>query len=132
MAKAAYDRERRLENLETLRAYDRERGRSPERRAATIARGAEWRSRNRLRDRELKAEYKLRRRGADTATLDYARVLKEDPCAYCASVTESIDHVSPLVDGGLDHWTNLAPSCMDCNRRKHSMPLLSFLLAQAS
>lgn len=48
-------------------------------------------------------------------------------CHYCAKkfkVEElTMDHLIPLIRGGLSNKGNLVPSCKDCNfKKKHSLP----------
>jgi hypothetical protein len=48
-------------------------------------------------------------------------------CAYCGnhftSNKLSRDHVVPVSKGGLDIWTNVVTSCIDCNTRKGAKSL---------
>jgi hypothetical protein len=39
-------------------------------------------------------------------------------CVYCGKPADSVDHIMPRSRGGSDTIDNLAPACMDCNRRK--------------
>ena len=52
-------------------------------------------------------------------------------CAYCgARLTKgnrSLDHKIPLVRGGTNEISNLAPSCLRCNQRKHLRTAAEFL-----
>lgn len=53
-------------------------------------------------------------------------------CAYCDSpfgptVVPEVDHVIPLARGGLHEWTNLAPACRTCNRRKSDLDIADWL-----
>ena len=83
---------------------------------------------------EFKAAQPNRRKAARRARINrqsYASkkflYCRHDPCAYCGGPSDTIDHIEPKVRGGSDHWTNLTASCMSCNSRKGSMPLLLFL-----
>lgn len=52
-------------------------------------------------------------------------------CAYCDTTltkkNRSLDHMVPLVRGGTNDITNLVPSCLRCNQRKHSMTAEEFM-----
>lgn len=39
-------------------------------------------------------------------------------CAYCGQTADTLDHVQPIVRGGLTIPTNLVPACRECNLRK--------------
>lgn len=65
---------------------------------------------------------------ATTETREWARTILADPCAYCGSPTEQIDHVVPISRGGDHDWTNLIGACESCNRHKHANSLLQFLM----
>lgn len=39
-------------------------------------------------------------------------------CAYCGGLTETVDHVIPLIRGGDNFEGNLAPACRKCNASK--------------
>jgi 5-methylcytosine-specific restriction endonuclease McrA len=58
----------------------------------------------------------------------WARILRNDPCAYCGAPTEHLDHIVPVAEGGEQRWTNLTAACARCNRAKHADSLLMFLL----
>lgn len=58
---------------------------------------------------------------------EWARILRNDPCAYCGSPVEAIDHIHPVALGGEHRWSNLTGACHDCNRRKSAKTLLAFL-----
>lgn len=60
----------------------------------------------------------------------WLKVLALDPCAYCGAPAPggTVDHVDPLVDGGVDGPENLTGACLSCNSSKCSTPLLPFLL----
>lgn len=61
---------------------------------------------------------KNRRRAAGPLTASTVREILKDPCAYCGGLADTIDHVLPTSRGGTNARKNLAPACMDCNRRK--------------
>lgn len=57
-------------------------------------------------------------------------------CTYCdrsfgAKVVPEIDHIRPLSKGGLHEWSNLAPSCRDCNRAKSDTDMTDWLAVTA-
>ena len=39
-------------------------------------------------------------------------------CHYCGNPANSVDHVTPKVEGGTDHPTNLVASCIADNSRR--------------
>jgi 5-methylcytosine-specific restriction endonuclease McrA len=57
----------------------------------------------------------------------YRRAVRRDPCVYCGSPGQALDHVVPRSHGGLDDWTNRASACHACNGGKMQTPLLVFL-----
>lgn len=48
-------------------------------------------------------------------------VLASGPCAYCASPSETVDHIIPVVHGGTNDRSNLAPACYICNYEKGNL-----------
>jgi len=58
----------------------------------------------------------------------YRRAILRDPCVYCGGISNTLDHIQSLADGGENGWENRAPACADCNRRKGDLPVLLFLL----
>lgn len=58
----------------------------------------------------------------------YREIIKQDPCVYCGATSVAIDHITPIVEGGSDVWTNLAPVCKPCNSTKRSRSILTLLL----
>jgi hypothetical protein len=52
-------------------------------------------------------------------------------CVYCGKqVKLTLDHIQPLVDGGLHDIENAAPACKSCNSKKGIKSLLMFLYHQ--
>jgi 5-methylcytosine-specific restriction endonuclease McrA len=47
-------------------------------------------------------------------------VLRRDAhrCAYCGRSADSVDHVVPRCQGGVDQWENTVAACRPCNQRK--------------
>lgn len=37
---------------------------------------------------------------------------------YCGAAADTVDHITPLVRGGREHPSNLAPACRSCNSSK--------------
>jgi 5-methylcytosine-specific restriction endonuclease McrA len=72
----------------------------------------------------------LLRPDAPEAVSSYRMALRHDPCAYCGSASETIDHIEAQGEGGRNHWSNLTGACGNCNQRKGTRPLLGFLLAK--
>lgn len=58
---------------------------------------------------------------------DYVSILYHDPCAYCSGVADHLDHVTPSIRGGPDHWSNYTAACGVCNATKGSASLLGFM-----
>lgn len=136
---AAKERERRLRDPEVARAKDRVAYLKKGPRAAAKAR--EYREKNqdavRARDRARYVanrdarladmrDRKLRR-GRTEATYEFAKVVLSDPCAYCGGLADTVDHIVPFADGGLDEWENMTGACRSCNGGKAKRPLLVFL-----
>jgi HNH endonuclease len=63
-------------------------------------------------------------------TAEYVSIIRRDPCAYCGAPMKHVDHVVPFADGGPTDWTNLAPACARCNRRKNWKSVLFFMLSE--
>lgn len=55
-------------------------------------------------------------------------VVRRDPCPYCYAPSETVEHVTPLAQGGHDRPDNLVGACKRCNGLKGTLPLLTFLL----
>lgn len=39
-------------------------------------------------------------------------------CKYCGDIADSIDHLTPLVQGGKHEWSNIDMICLQCNVSK--------------
>jgi hypothetical protein len=103
--------DRRLQNLEAAREYDRRR----------------WPSRPHT---ELQ---RLGRRAREEdqrtpETMEYLAIVMQDPCVYCGGPANTRDHIVPISDGGPNRWDNYAPACRGCNSAKGNKSLLDFLL----
>ncbi len=60
---------------------------------------------------------------------EWRMAIKDDPCFYCGEHADIMhdDHMTPLVRGGTDHWSNLVRSCARCNQTKHTRTAEEFL-----
>ncbi|MFF8937226.1 HNH endonuclease [Streptomyces paradoxus] len=47
----------------------------------------------------------------------------EGKCVYCGEQAQTMGHVIPFADGGLDDLPNLVPACHSCNLRKRDKAL---------
>ncbi len=66
---------------------------------------------------------------ARTARIRFRQAIFKDwnwRCAYCGGTAESLDHILPKVKGGLTVRSNLAPSCLPCNRLKGHKEVFSW------
>ncbi len=59
--------------------------------------------------------------------LQWRRILKGDPCAYCGDPSRDADHIHATWTGGERGWTNMTASCRRCNSSKNARTLLAFL-----
>lgn len=96
-----------------------------------LARLARQREPERIRAIARKAEAKrralLRNCTHEPVDSEYRLLLEADPCAYCGSPSEHIDHITPLARNGSDAWDNLTAAWARCNRRKNTKTVLEFL-----
>jgi hypothetical protein len=55
-------------------------------------------------------------------------------CRYCEKqltrFTATLDHVTPVAEGGDNSFGNLVTACLDCNSRKNKRPVGDFLVEQ--
>ena len=51
-------------------------------------------------------------------------------CIYCGKTSESIDHVLPLSQGGLNTTENCVPACLACNGDKSDNEALTWYRQQ--
>lgn len=70
--------------------------------------------------------------GRDVALVEWANVLRADPCSYCAGPGGTLDHIDPTINGGLSAYDNLAGACLSCNSSKSDQRLLAFLLRKGN
>ncbi len=58
----------------------------------------------------------------------------EYKCHYCAKqltrFTATLDHITPVVEGGDNGYENLITACLGCNSRKNKKPVGDFLAEQ--
>lgn len=98
----------------------------------------EWRAANPEKVRQLKYEYKARRRARQlsaggTYTVAEIQQMYNDQgglCAYCEMplrLVYEVDHMMPLSRGGQNDWTNLAVVCPSCNRTKSDKTTEQFM-----
>lgn len=74
------------------------------------------------------AAARARRLGRDRVALEYAEIIRRDPCSYCGAPPASeVDHIDPVVKGGANSWDNLTAACRECNSHKRDRPLLEAL-----
>lgn len=73
----------------------------------------------------------------DRLRLEWAEILRRDPCAYCGGPGGTVDHIVPVLrktkhyrngKGETATTTNGTGSCADCNGSKKSLKLIEFLL----
>ena len=106
---------------------------NPEKAKASII---NWQKNNQSRHRLYRKKHSaLRRHRVGTFTHDqwYARVAFYGwRCAYClielTEQTLTIDHIIPIIKGGTNWASNLAPACRKCNVRKNRNRLLPLWL----
>lgn len=68
------------------------------------------------------------RRSLTEDDLIYIEAITNDPCAYCDSSMEHVDHIDPVALEGVSDWTNFAPACGPCNQSKAAKPLLLWMV----
>lgn len=124
------DREREYNRLYSQKNRDRRRLYDRTRRELRAEQCKSWRTPERSREfanrrRALKLSVTV---GDPVELLQYAAILRKDPCSYCGATTESEDHIQPLSRGGDHAWWNLTAACRRCNSQKNSRTLLEYLL----
>lgn len=67
-----------------------------------------------------------------TAALEYRLLIAGNPCAYCGSPSDTVDHIEAVHVGGTDRWMNLAAACQSCNSSKKTKSPLEFMLWRLS
>jgi hypothetical protein len=88
---------------------------------------AEWREQNPHKSRALQHNYRARKRGAGSASVDIVERLmglQRGKCACCrvdlSKTVYHVDHIEPLSKGGRHEDTNLQLLCRHCNQTKHA------------
>lgn len=131
------EREERRANPEADRARARKYQRAN--REANAARAKAWAAANPERVRQHSAENSaLRKHGRDRETVEFTKVLRADPCAYCGGPGGTVDHIQPVrapwparahrnLDD-LNRWPNLTGACKSCNQSKRTRDLLGYLM----
>ena len=120
--RADADREYRktyyLNNVEAKRQYSRQYAISnPEK---LYEKGRRWREANPEKLRRYSIERRSRKKLASVFLIrdkDITRILAQ-PCLYCGKEGGTLDHVIPLVRGGLHGIGNLVSACERCNKSK--------------
>ena len=127
---AEYNRQHRATNPE----YHRARSvawvkANPEKKLAQVQR---YRAKNpdkaKANDRRQRERRNL---GRDVIGIEYAEILRRDPCVYCGRRDRiEIDHIEPLSVNGCERWDNLTAACRSCNASKYNRSLSEYLLAR--
>jgi hypothetical protein len=68
----------------------------------------------------------------DADAIAMVEILHCDPCAYCGTPSEHIDHITPFSAGGRLTADNVTAACAGCNHRKLNTTLLHFMLAEVA
>ena len=111
----------KLKNPDKVREYNRRWGRNQD-----PAKRAKWNSYNRERRANLSASVMT------DEDVEYATLLRKDPCSYCLTYdSPTIDHIIPIEGGGTSEWQNLTLACHSCNSSKNDDLLLKFMLRKA-
>ena len=111
----------RKTNPEKVREYNRRWARNQD-----PAQRAKWNAYNRQRRADLDTHL------MDDLDLEFAAIVRKDPCGYCNKFDKpTIDHIIPVQSGGTSEWGNLAAACRSCNSSKNDDPLLLFMLRRA-
>lgn len=120
----------RLENIEAVREYDRQRAQQPHRQELHA---------NRIAVRRARLHASIVDR---TVTRDNLRRQYGDQCFYCGAMMRferrkkndpftvdlaTMDHVHPVSLGGSHTWDNVVLACWSCNCSKRHSPLAEWL-----
>jgi hypothetical protein len=73
---------------------------------------------SRLGARARQARVVAARVDGPVSAATYAEIRKSGPCVYCGGAADTVEHITPLVRGGLEHPDNLVPACRLCNLSK--------------
>lgn len=101
-----------------------------ENKAASYERRYRWIELNPEKHRALSAKRRAALRATSDleAVAEYMGLIRADPCVYCGSPTDHVDHIVPLAKQGAHEWENLAPTCATCNTSKATQDVLAFML----
>ena len=58
---------------------------------------------------------------------EWIDILLKDPCSYCGGISDTIDHITALENGGRHQVTNVTGCCFSCNSAKKDKSLFVFL-----
>ena len=134
------DRDWRRRNLDTKRKQRRDYMRARRREAPDLVRDAlrKWQSDNPCAVREYRLRRKAREAGHNPTPEDrrlvreWCEIVSRDPCSYAREPrpSEHVDHIVPLVSGGIHAWDNLTGASAKQNHQKHTRSLLFHMLDQ--
>jgi 5-methylcytosine-specific restriction endonuclease McrA len=105
-----------------------------------LQRAREWNAANpdRVTDIQRKARHKRRamllgNNSPGVTREEWAAIVDayDGRCAYCPCPGVTVDHVIPIVRGGLDAPDNVVPACLSCNTSKKAKPLDEWLSSPA-
>ena len=118
-----YYQNNREECLEYSRTYYQEN------KEQTITNSREWRRNNPDRANAIRNRHRDARRGAAIVDLTYEQWVEIQAawghrCAYCHKKTKlTMDHLTPVSEGGNHTASNIVPACRSCNAKKHTGPV---------
>lgn len=77
----------------------------------------------------IKYRYRARKQANGIEKYSVAKMFERDnhTCAYCGDVAKELDHITPVSRGGSDSPSNVAASCVSCNRRKAARTATEFM-----
>ncbi len=80
-----------------------------------------------------RSRYGRVKRGPGVSVAAYRAILAAygGCCAYCGEPATTMDHVTPLAQGGLHEPGNVVPACRPCNSRKQNRTPEQWRAAQA-
>lgn len=126
--KREYNKEWWVQNRERMRLHHREWARGNKDRRNAYRR--ELLQRNEAYRLRSNRDSEKRERGVKYSkeAIEYAEVLYNDPCSYCGTPADTIDHIVSVSAGGGSEIANLTAACKRCNSSKGNRDLLGFLL----
>ncbi|MGQ5576334.1 HNH endonuclease signature motif containing protein [Streptomyces sp. ECR3.8] len=101
-----------------------------ENKEASYERRYRWIELNPEKHRAASAKRRAAMKGTNDLEVlaDYMKLIRADPCVYCGSPAEHVDHIIALAKRGAHEWDNLAPTCATCNTSKATHDVLTFML----